>query len=68
MTGNERETLARFLCEWPEDDTFEQVIFKVTNWDGTVEPGMDFDDIKRPELVARMYDYKASLDAATGRV
>ncbi len=68
MTGNERATLARFLCEWPEDETFEQVIFKVTNWDSEVVVKDDFEELRRPELVARMYDYKAGLDAATGRV
>lgn len=68
MTSNEKATLARFLCEWPEDETFEKVIFKLTNWDDTVETHIDFDGIRRPELVARLYDYKAGLDAATGRV
>lgn len=66
MKPNNLSTCAHFLDEWPEGDTFEQVIFKVTNWDEAVVVKQDFEELKRPELVARMYDYKAGLDAALG--
>ena len=68
MKRNEFSTCDEFLDEWPEDDTFEQVIFKVTNWDDAVVVKDDFEELKRSELVARMYDYRAGLDAATGDV
>lgn len=68
MKRTEFSTCDEFLDEWPEGDTFEQVIFKVTNWDDAVVVKDDFEELRRPELVARMYDYRAGLDAATGDV
>lgn len=54
MKGRELAVCGMVLDEWPEDDNFEQVLFKVANWDDAVAVKMDYDELRRPELVARM--------------
>lgn len=64
LTRTELAVVDHFLDEYDEDDTFEQVIFKVTNWDNSVVVKRDYEEYKRPELVAMMWDYRAGLNAA----
>jgi len=64
MRGRELAVCGMILDEWPEDDNFEQVLFKITNWDDAVVIKQDYDEIRRPELVARMRDLTAGFEAA----
>jgi hypothetical protein len=64
LTRTEKAVVDHFLDEYDEEDNFQQVIFKVTNWDNSVVVKDDYDEFKRPELVSMMWDYRAGLEAA----